>query len=405
MFLPSTAKFRLKIVIKNIAPIISTMKKIPPFFCILVSLLFLGTPSLLQAANVDPIVLHALPPAEISLPQQQLGKLVFAVDLIRHGDRTPIDEISTVQYTWPEGLGQLTPKGMKQEFALGKHLRELYITQSHLLSERYIPGSLYARSTDSDRTIMSADAFLAGLYENSGPKGLAGYQPIPVHNRPRPQEDLLLPDNNFAFNFDALLQSTVFPTQQWQEKEEALKANFPRWSEAIGKPINNLYDLKPLSDTLYVNQLYHVSKPPLLSDADVNTIIEAGTWGWCTIFKNKTIAQASGANLLADIVTNLETATQPNPTLKYILYAAHDSTILAQLSILGAPLEVMPPYASDLNIELFDQGSGNYIVQVRFNDQPVTLSCSGSSTCTLAQLQALSRETSIQLNKIAQPAY
>ena len=55
------------------------------------------------------------------------GTLIFAIDIIRHGDRTPMIASPEMQKIWPQGLGQLTPKGMRQEYELGKRLRELYV--------------------------------------------------------------------------------------------------------------------------------------------------------------------------------------------------------------------------------------------------------------------------------------
>ena len=34
--------------------------------------------------------------------------LIFAIDIIRHGDRTPLMSLPTVNYQWKEGFGQLT---------------------------------------------------------------------------------------------------------------------------------------------------------------------------------------------------------------------------------------------------------------------------------------------------------
>ncbi len=46
---------------------------------------------------------------------------VFSLDVIRHGDRTPLSTIPTAPYDWPEGMGQLTAKGMEQEYQLGRN--------------------------------------------------------------------------------------------------------------------------------------------------------------------------------------------------------------------------------------------------------------------------------------------
>ena len=42
------------------------------------------------------------------------GKLIFAIDIVRHGDRTPIIVSPEMEKVWPQGVGQLTPTGMRQ---------------------------------------------------------------------------------------------------------------------------------------------------------------------------------------------------------------------------------------------------------------------------------------------------
>ncbi len=91
-------------------------------------------------------------------------QLVFTLDLIRHGDRTPLKKIPHILYDWNLGLGQLTPKGMQQEYELGVKLRESYVKKSQLLPIEYQSETLYVRSTNVDRTLMSAQSLLLGLY-------------------------------------------------------------------------------------------------------------------------------------------------------------------------------------------------------------------------------------------------
>lgn len=370
-------------------------------FCSCLFLALLAGSFLTHAGNIDPIQTSA-----------SHGKLIFAVDLIRHGDRTPLMEIPTISYTWKEGLEQLSQKGIDQEFALGAKLKDRYITQSHLLPDHYVPETMEARSTGLNRTIMSANSALTGLYFGTSPLSIGGCPIIPTHNCSRAQEDLLFPDNNLTFNFNItdsaqdtrvpLFQTIILPLPEWQAKEQSLKGNFAHWSQATGIPITQLYDLKNLGDTLFIYQLNKIPRPPLLSKEDVTAIINAGMWANCMIFQNKTIGQVAAANLLQDITTSFQTAVaNPNQALRYRLYCAHDTTFLVALTALGAatPLTTIPSYASDLNIELFDEGSGHYTVQVMLNDQPVILTCSGKNTCTLEQLQALSQEASDQLKK------
>lgn len=71
--------------------------------------------------------------------------------------------------------------GKQQHYHLGKWLRQRYST---LLSKIYNKDEIYVRSTDVDRTLMSALSNLAGLYEPSTTdiwNPAIDWQPIPVH--------------------------------------------------------------------------------------------------------------------------------------------------------------------------------------------------------------------------------
>jgi|GEM_PF-2346996 len=366
--------------------------------------------SILRASDVDFLSsnsTNSLSTSETNASSQK--KLIFAVDIIRHGDRTPLIPLSTVSYRWEEGLGELTQLGSNQEFFLGQQLRERYITQSHLLPNHYIPETLYARSTDFDRTIMSGSSVLAGLYFDTTSINIEGYPIIPIHNCPLAQENLLIPDNNVVFDFHHLFQTVILPSQEWQEKEKSLQHNFKRWSLAVGAPINTLYDLKDVGNTLFIDQLHQVPIPQGLTDEDVDTIINTAQWITCTVFQNKIIAQTAAANLLQEIYNTFQTATQPNSPLRYRLYSAHETTLLVLLTALGANelLTSIPPYASDLNLELFDEGNGHYTAQVMLytiqnmpDDQPPILTAVQENSYTLKQLKDLSQKALKQLKKV-----
>jgi hypothetical protein len=125
------------------------------------------------------------------------NELLFVQVIWRHGDRAPMSNYPTDPHnesTWPGGWAELTELGMRQQFTLGKLLRKQYITSDPpFLSARYSPKEIYIRSTDVNRTLVSAMSNLAGMY----PAGEPGYDfpsdgrqwpshwtPIPVHTVP-----------------------------------------------------------------------------------------------------------------------------------------------------------------------------------------------------------------------------
>jgi len=319
-------------------------------------------------------------------------RLIFAIDLIRHGDRTPLETLPKAPHEWRLGLGELTAEGMQQEFQLGSQCRQKYVTQYHLLPPKYQPDTLYVRSTDYDRTLMSAESFLLGLYppgtgptlDNAQPALPYDYQPIPINTVPRKEDDLLVPDNN-AEKYQQLRSQYAETRPDWQAKTNALKPKFAYWSEVTGQPITRLDDLGILADTLYIFQLKHIPLPPGLSDADIKQMMDAGTWSFIATYQTPQIGSITGHPLLMTIAKYLKKAAEHPSPLKYILFSAHDSTILSLMSAMHVPLAEEPHYASDVNFSLFEDEKGNVIVRIRYNGKPVILPTCGKADCTLAE--------------------
>lgn len=315
--------------------------------------------------------------------------LVFAIDVIRHGDRTPIENIPTVQHEWPEGLGQLTPRGMKQEYALGQHLRNVYVDKYSLLPSKYTAGTMYVRSSDFDRTLMSAQSLLFGLYPlGTGPSLPQGFQPIPVHTIPQNQDVLLITDNSSKAS-EPLLVNYIRHNKEWQQKDAALKPHYAAWARALGIDINGLRQLTSVSDLLYIDQLYHVPAPQGLSQAEVDTIIETGRWASATLYKSQQIGKIMGGHLLNEINARFQEAAKHPSSLKYVLYSAHDSTLMAQMSAMRVPLNEVPHYASHLSFMLFKTSDNQFYVKVLYNDHSVKIPSCGDDQCTLRQFAKL----------------
>lgn len=77
------------------------------------------------------------------------------------------------------------------QYELGQYLRERYIENTTLLRSAYSRYEIYVRSTDLNRTLMSAQADLAGLYpptEDQKWNPAIMWQPIPVHTQPVPDD-------------------------------------------------------------------------------------------------------------------------------------------------------------------------------------------------------------------------
>ncbi|XP_066143424.1 venom acid phosphatase Acph-1-like [Euwallacea fornicatus] len=124
----------------------------------------------------------------------QLVHLVF-----RHGDRNPEDTnlypsnpyYEELNY-YPYGYGQLTNVGKRREYDIGTTLRKRYF---HFLGNVLNMSVLEVRSTDYDRTKMSANLFTAGLWP---PRCLNTWHPV-LHWQPFPYNyELIINDKELS---------------------------------------------------------------------------------------------------------------------------------------------------------------------------------------------------------------
>ncbi len=318
--------------------------------------------------------------------------LIFAIDVIRHGDRTPGSTMPTVAYEWKEGLGQLTADGMRQEYELGVALRKKYVEKTQLLPKHYETGTMYVRSTDYDRTLMSAQSLLMGLYPlGTGPSTdintpalPKAFQPIPIHSAPYQYDDVILQHVDYEER-EKLMEEYVYSTSEWMQKNNELKGKYDLWSRLTGVNIKSLDDLESLGDTLRIHKIHKAPMPVGLSVEDIQTIIDAGEWAFMAEERPLQLAIAYNTQIMTHIAQALQSATDKKSKLKYVLLSAHDITIAGSLSYLGAPLDKAPPYASNLNFALYENAMNQFTVQVTYNGTAVFIPGCGGTVCELEQ--------------------
>jgi hypothetical protein len=93
-------------------------------------------------------------------------RLRFVIEFSRHGARSPIHK--TYDAAQWNTSGQLTAIGMRQHFLIGRELAYRYLGPGKLLNRQELDRQIVVRSTDYDRTIMSAQSQLYGLLYRTG---------------------------------------------------------------------------------------------------------------------------------------------------------------------------------------------------------------------------------------------
>ncbi|CAG9807128.1 unnamed protein product [Chironomus riparius] len=326
------------------------------------------------------------------------GKLIAASVIFRHGDRTPVEPYPTDPYKdpkfWPVGFGQLTNTGKQQHFELGKWLRQRY---NSLVSDKYNPDEMIVRSTDMDRTLMSALSDLSGFYP---PKGVdvwneeIAWQPIPVHTVPEKLDDLLAAKKSCPV-YDYELKK-LYKSAEFKAYDKKYKPLYKYLTENSGKKVDSLQSVQNIFSCLHIEEIYNFTLPEWTKAVYPKKMFEISGLSFAVKTYTTQLARLKTGPLLKEILhhykNKTDSLTPKNETKRNLwIYSAHDTTVANMLNTLGVFKAIgyhNPPYASSVLIELI-QLQDNYYVQVYYKNstEPILLDLPGCGTaCPLNRM-------------------
>lgn len=362
-------------------------------------------------------------------------KPIMIIDLFRHGARGPYDGTWDPQHLW-NGVnghyGELSSAGIRQHYILGRAIANDY---PHLISI-YNPNQIQVRSTDVNRTIMSAYSQLYGLFFEKGeqldqykyniayPPNLSdknftnldagnlslpyGLQPVPVHTLPLTRDYLLSQENScnsFAKLHKEQVNSSRFKEFQMRTNStiKLIEDNAKRLNITLG----NIWTYQSLADTLMCN--YRAGfEYPIDIKVDSDEWKEFVFWdSWMVTYLytgSEKVLQVTASNLLAQMLDILKKKIEGKYSNNVMLYSAHDVTLLPVLATLGITDEkclwdnyfnggnntdcVYPDFAANFITELYNDTEKGY-VKFKYNGNYINVCKNDKSTCGLDEYEKL----------------
>ncbi|XP_012244773.1 venom acid phosphatase Acph-1 isoform X2 [Bombus impatiens] len=291
--------------------------------------------------------------------------------LFRHGDRTPREkEISPVDYHnisiyEPWGLAQLTNKGKMREYRIGTMLKERY---GKFLGDIYHPSDVYAYSTDHDRTKMSLQLVLAGLYHptplQTWNQNLS-WMPIPIYYMPEKIDNILKPD------LSPLYMKTVDEVRNTEEilrKLLSYRDLFKLLSEKTGLNITTTYMAYELYNQLVAKETMNHLLPEWYTEEVSKKLQDIVKIEYEIRSYTPLLKRLNGGVIIRRFIDNIRINEKRDRPRKIYLYSGHEVNVAAVVRALNLTEPEIPPYGSAIIFEkLKDLNNKVYIRMLFWN--------------------------------------
>jgi len=344
--------------------------------------------------------------------------------IIRHGDRAPanacwkdgpswdcqnfghIDKSTSESHTFDSLFlrnelpgtcekGQLTRKGYDQHVQNGAFLRDLYINRLSFLPPHWNSKDFYIRTTNYQRTRLSAQGLIEGLYPirtsiNGSSSGEENR--ITFITGDKEQDNMFV---NSAFcPLTKEVWSEVKSTEKVKEKEKLYGPLFQEIADIFGwsadrKPLeifdcfqahacNKMEFLEGMTPEMYFQIRYYVN----WLHNEVYTSQQ----------QNYSFAQIAMGSFVRDILDILDPVHSCDSSIKFALYGGHDTTIFPLLEAYKVWDGSWPSYASLLQIEMLsDLLTQNDFVRFIYRNKPLRLpECEFMELCPYEKFREIS---------------
>uniref|UniRef100_A0A0K0FF07 Histidine acid phosphatase family protein n=1 Tax=Strongyloides venezuelensis TaxID=75913 RepID=A0A0K0FF07_STRVS len=322
------------------------------------------------------IILTLLLHHQIALTKEIEDELIFVQAIWRHGDRAP----SKLPYPndvhnedkWDNGWGQLTKKGKYQMMELGSWFKKRYINS--FVNATYKSKEVYIRSSDIDRTLISAQSFIFGMYSNQKHSGhKLPTQAVPIHAPATGDNDpLLRPDNFECPEYDKKVKNIN------EHLYDELMGNY---SDIIPFLKNHTgfkgdFKLKDIGSicNVKIEMIHNFNQPSWIfsewpqhhNKTTLDIVCDIKRQLRLSDFQNSELGKLRGGYLLDNWLENARKIIHhpDEEHKKMILYSSHAETILALRSAFNVYPDDITPYATALIMELYKTDNSTYYVKL-----------------------------------------
>ncbi|CAD8084805.1 unnamed protein product [Paramecium sonneborni] len=364
-------------------------------------------------------------------------KLLAVQAIWRHGARNPYYCNFKCDLNVPKGdAALLTPTGMRQQYVLGKWLRQRYIIDFPLLSPTFNENEIYIESSDVNRTLQSAYCNLQGMYpegpivphfegENASlllppnegatvPKDIKDYalpnkiSLIPIHTKQKSMDYAIAISCPNGANMTADNKKTDL-YKQVNDASSQLYKDFNEQLKLTGEEqVNDFVILSNYRDTFICNK-YNGDEMPNLTSETLKQIDDVANLAF-SLEKFQTPLQVKlySTPYFKQVLDHFDSFLNGTSHFKYYGSSSHDSTLLALLSGLNLTsaqcqadiylkknvthkncITQYVEFASNIIFELYNNSITGPYVKVLYNGEYMPLCSDEGQTCKYSTLHSI----------------
>lgn len=291
----------------------------------------------------------------------ELVQLVF-----RHGDRTPTKSELYKKVAYNPiynklGYGQLTEAGKIREFRLGEILKKRY---GAFLGDHHEYGNVYAYSSDIDRTKMSLQLVLGGLYPpRLTEDGRLHLYPIPTHYVPLILDNLLFPMLCPAYMKEYIKtkasSSSVRATISENKKFFQYLANYTG-SDMVLDPLLSTYKLHHFLKT---QESMNITLPEWATKDVKRKLNSLVKLEYDIQSHNTLMKRLNGGFLVKEFIKNMDAKKTENSP-KLCVYSGHELNVAAFAKAHDLAKPETPLYGSAIIVEKLRNCIGKQFVRM-----------------------------------------
>ncbi|XP_051172509.1 venom acid phosphatase Acph-1-like isoform X2 [Leptopilina boulardi] len=256
----------------------------------------------------------------------------------------------------------MTNKGKLRSYKFGELLRLMY---NEFLGTTYIEDEIYARSTNFERTKMTLQLVLAGLYppnELQKWKNNLNWQPIPINYVPEGQDILL--NRVYICNSSKEEHNKVLQLPEVKKKLKSYENLTQNLTQLTGINITTTRDIFTLYCDLICLKFMDFELPSWVNEyLDNSQFLEAALTRLEILNYNKRLQRINSGPLVQKIMKDMSDAVNNKKKEKIFLYSSHDINIYGLLAALNLVEPHAPEFSSAVIIELL-QLNNNYFVKI-----------------------------------------